>query len=585
MATVRDVLENVREDDFIEYFLFSLDPAVDFQELLAKVSELAEQQSQGYIWQKDDFKLIHRNASDFPPINDNQENLPPHLYGVTHYGENIEDEWFVVYLLIYLTKNVPGLVARVVDSDGEFILIEAADHLPSWANPDICEKRVYIFRGDVHVVPPSKDKDDSNITVAEALGKIRTSSQTTRASDSIQVSIDRRVKGYPDKIQELIHQTNAFVPAGVAALLRAKPSLIAPAVVAFCHRDPIDVRACRAMRYFPPETRVMCQVKMTRCLYAMLLHHKYQPDRRTGWHLPPQNSPDYTAHLIGVKLACGFEILVSQCKSKDGADDLENDKGWHRYRQSLLDKGYFKDLLEGCKEHQRLEKDAKEYYRNHAMYSQPTTGQAVLDLLNSLEVDVEGMRRDGGSLPPPDDDSWMEITSDELDKILTERYGSRPNPNSSVNDISAHLQTFLNHVSGLDGVEHPKLNKDGVPLRPKRGVKKNKNADTSTSNATCDDDNNRISMDQEAFSCGVNNILDFSVPEDSWDLESEESGMSSYEDEIEMDLSRKKSGSWAIIMNFGFEVSPIGKACRRTALASVAHIQLIHATAGMSRQQ
>lgn len=47
---------------------------------------------------------------------------------------------------------------------------------------------------------------------------------------------------YPDKIQELIHQTVAFVPAGVAALLRAKPSLIAPAVVAFCHRDPIDVR-------------------------------------------------------------------------------------------------------------------------------------------------------------------------------------------------------------------------------------------------------------------------------------------------------------------------------------------------------
>lgn len=37
--------------------------------------------------------------------------------------------------------------------------------------------------------------------------------------------------------------------------------------------------------------------------------------------------------------------------------------------------------------------------------------------------------------------------------------------------------------------------------------------------------------------------LDFAVPEDSWDLESEESGMSSYEDEVEMDLSRKKTGN------------------------------------------
>ena len=41
---------------------------------------------------------------------------------------------------------------------------------------------------------------------------------------------------------ELLHQTNAYVPAGVAALLKERPSLIAPAVTAFCHRDPIDMR-------------------------------------------------------------------------------------------------------------------------------------------------------------------------------------------------------------------------------------------------------------------------------------------------------------------------------------------------------
>lgn len=33
------------------------------------------------------------------------------------------------------------------------------------------------------------------------------------------------------------------------------------------------------------------------------------------------------------------------------------------------------------------------------------------------------------------------------------------------------------------------------------------------------------------------------MPEDSWDLDSDESGMSSYEDEAEMDLSRKKNTS------------------------------------------
>lgn len=31
---------------------------------------------------------------------------------------------------------------RVEDNDGEFLLIEAADHLPKWLNPDSSENRV-----------------------------------------------------------------------------------------------------------------------------------------------------------------------------------------------------------------------------------------------------------------------------------------------------------------------------------------------------------------------------------------------------------------------------------------------------------
>jgi hypothetical protein len=40
------------------------------------------------------------------------ENLPPHLYGKTCYGDNIEDEWLIVYLLFNLTKQFEGLVAK-----------------------------------------------------------------------------------------------------------------------------------------------------------------------------------------------------------------------------------------------------------------------------------------------------------------------------------------------------------------------------------------------------------------------------------------------------------------------------------------
>lgn len=70
------------------------------------------------------------------------ENLPPHLYGVVHYGDNIEDEWFIVYILLQLSQEIEDLIIRVVDSDGEFLLIEAAEQLPSWANPETCDKKV-----------------------------------------------------------------------------------------------------------------------------------------------------------------------------------------------------------------------------------------------------------------------------------------------------------------------------------------------------------------------------------------------------------------------------------------------------------
>jgi len=71
--------------------------------------------------------------------------LPPHLYGISFVGDNIQDEWFIVSILFYLSRQLPDCIIRSCDSDGEFLLIEAADHLPQWANPETCEQRVSIF--------------------------------------------------------------------------------------------------------------------------------------------------------------------------------------------------------------------------------------------------------------------------------------------------------------------------------------------------------------------------------------------------------------------------------------------------------
>jgi len=53
---------------------------------------------------------------------------------------------------------------------------------------------------------------------------------------------------YPGKIKENLHCCHAYLPVGVAYLLKHQPSLIAPAVLAFCHRDMLDVKACSVMK-------------------------------------------------------------------------------------------------------------------------------------------------------------------------------------------------------------------------------------------------------------------------------------------------------------------------------------------------
>lgn len=51
----------------------------------------------------------------------------------------------MVFLLQQITKENSGVIARVADSDGEFLLIETAEYLPQWADPEVCDNRVSII--------------------------------------------------------------------------------------------------------------------------------------------------------------------------------------------------------------------------------------------------------------------------------------------------------------------------------------------------------------------------------------------------------------------------------------------------------
>ena len=58
-----------------------------------------------------------------------------------------------------LSKQFEKAWIRLADSDGEFLLIEAARALPTWINPEIADNRVWLRP------PPSKSTVSGQLTV------------------------------------------------------------------------------------------------------------------------------------------------------------------------------------------------------------------------------------------------------------------------------------------------------------------------------------------------------------------------------------------------------------------------------------
>ncbi|XP_062552582.1 protein ecdysoneless [Armigeres subalbatus] len=570
--TSKNILQSVREDDFVEYWLFptglerkdvSLENCESqLEELQAEVNKLARDYCRRYIWHRDGFKVVIRKGDRVQRLlieaSTDQEvpavQLPLHLYGITHYGDNVQDEWFIVSLLFHLTRRIPGLLARVVDSDGEFMLIEAAEHLPRWANPERCEGRVFIYDGGLFLIGTEDQKEA--FAMDRVVQELKSETRSKWAvAEEIQSCIDDRIKDFPDKIEEHHHRATLYVPVGVAAALKENPQLISAAVLAFCNRDPIDLKACRAMRFFPPENCVYTSAVFTKCLYAMLMHSNYLPDRRTGWSIPLANDSNHKAHMLGLKLACGFEILASQAKSSQA---LDMDKGWQSYFELLKAKGYFQDNIDGSQEHTRLLKIAQEYYQENrdSMRFTPKIGEEIVSILKKNDFDVDDLRQQGLNLPVPDDDSWMNISSKELDQMLTDRYGSRQlfslNGNSNPETFTTLVNEFLEQKSEFDGVDQDaaaaQLDLGAFnPVKPKRTKSKAK-ADLQNNLPQPSPLHQPIDFDPDAFGAHVKHMLDLVIPDDRWDS-SDASDMSDYDEEAydqnieDMASSRKTKGA------------------------------------------
>uniref|UniRef100_A0A3P9KNS1 Ecdysoneless homolog (Drosophila) n=1 Tax=Oryzias latipes TaxID=8090 RepID=A0A3P9KNS1_ORYLA len=431
-----DLLQRrVFQDDMVQYNLFLLpgDHSTPHQneqrlkELLGEIFAKLAPMLVEYIWQHQPFNLkYHPSKGD----------IPAHIGGITQFGDNVEDEWFIVYLLQQITKTFSDLVVSVEDNDGEFILIEAADYLPKWLSPDTSENRVFLFRGELHIIPrPSKSSSvgfPRNVvpSVEQALALLSAHQEACQASPGIRSALRKRLEGYPEKIKSGLHRAHCFIPAGIATVLAHRPDLVAPAVSAFYLRDPVDLQACRSFKTFHPDTRVLTPVTFTRCLYAQLQQQQFTPDRRSGFNLPPRTHPHYKAHELGMKLAHGFEILCSRCRLPTSGPDaaVSCNPQWKSFLKSLQKNDYFRGELEGSARFKELLRSAEVFFKQSvaSKSSVLSPGEEVFQVLHSCgPINMQDLEKLESQLPQEDSDSWLDITAQGLEQLLQERSGGR----------------------------------------------------------------------------------------------------------------------------------------------------------------
>ncbi|XP_065208009.1 protein ecdysoneless homolog [Planococcus citri] len=500
-----DILETVRSDDFVEYFIYLINEdesaPTKLQDIRKTIFSSYAPLLENYIWHKDEFNLRE--------IVQSTDTIPSHLHGIVHYGENIEDEWFIVYLLMKISSQFDDVIIKVVDSDGEFILIEAANYLPKWVKPENSADQVYIHKGSVKISRALLKNTTRSSSVRTIIDEITKSKDLLPIEKSISRCISDRIQKYDDGLNESLHRSRAYLPAKIAALLDAKPGLIAPAVTAFCQRDLIDTRICKKMETFPPDDMVLRMVTFTKFNYAMIARHKMYPEKKSAWKLPPSSSPNFKEYHLGYKIACGFEILASKCSDKSKTD-LKLSKKWNLYVEVLNKKGYFKDLIEGSKEYVELKNKARIYFLDNVGIEEADENNLVMNFLQTITFDVDSMKQEESKLPLSDDEKWMEISEEEFNKLLEEKFGVRGvNVSDSPEALSNTINKFLNSASGVEGVEFKNDN--------------NLNA------MDVDENNHSVNFDDNEFVSSIEKMLDI------MNLEQDKSADSDISDSVDSD--------------------------------------------------
>lgn len=264
-----------------------------------------------------------------------------------------------------------------------------------------------------------------------------------------------------------MHSTIATIPRKLAHLLHQKPAYISPAVEAFYTRDPIALRPLQAkdgnQLIFAPDDLVSVSVRFTRVGYAQLKSQDFPAPPSWNAKMPVKSADpkEYTRVETGMKLSCGFEMLL--------ADPQNQDKTSVREMKLVLD-----DIKSG---------------------DEP--------LPTNEEIEKSWSKRE-------DDEKWLDISFEDLEGVLkgkdgesgTKKAGAFGDKSAQENlqRIVAQFEQFLNDDSaGFDGAD----------LINEFDSDDDDEDDVDDDDSSSDGEDREMSFDEEQFSKMMKEMMGF----------------------------------------------------------------------------
>ncbi|KAG2196589.1 hypothetical protein INT47_004892 [Mucor saturninus] len=500
MDSLQDVFKGSasKDVDYIQYSIY-LPPketsaaTLDYlNDTLLMIQSHIQPLISGYIWQKDRFflSIAHEQHGD-PDY--------PFLFGISRFGDCINDEWFMVYLLQSISTLLPEAVITIVDNDGDVLLIEAALALPHWLDPSNSQNRVYLHQGKVHIIPLASSPAHilqnplaGHLARQTAIHHIR--QHRPVASSAVQAAISERTSVYPLAARKERHRAYCQLPTKAAFVLLSEPQLVTLAIEAFYLRDPISLKSCARMQTFSPVNTVETTIQFTRTTYAQTVSQKFYAPK--PFRLPSiSQKKQFKYAELGMKLACGLEMLYHQSNTTRQGDnhDFSRDKKYTAYLAHLTGLGYFRNERAGSQLYKSLELVCQQQYlafqqgqkkENYVELDDLdvqdddlfegssnvlSNGSCVRDRIDALlqSYSDESLEALIAQTLPEESDDWMNVDPQQLEELLMKRMGHvkesmmedlakdfAQEENVDLESMMSNLENFVeNKKSGIDGVD------------------------------------------------------------------------------------------------------------------------------------